>query len=43
MSGKTESPLMPLSESLLMSRLMTRLRHDWGMIYPEEMRGGDAR
>ena len=42
MSGKTESPLMPLSESLLMSRLMTRLRHDWGMIYPEEMRGGDA-
>ena len=43
LSGKTESPLMPLSESLMMSRLMTRLRHDWGVIYPEETRGGDAR
>ena len=43
LNGKMESPLMPLSESLAMSRLMTRLRHEWGVIYPEETRGGDAR
>lgn len=38
-SGKRESPLMPLSESLAMSRVMTVLRHEWGVIYPQEMKG----
>ncbi len=36
LEGKSESPLMPLDESLAMSRLMTALRHEWGVIYPQE-------
>lgn len=35
-AGQCESPLMPLSESLAMSRVMTALRHEWGVVYPQE-------
>ncbi len=34
--GLTESPLMPLDETLAIMRLMDRLRSDWGLQYPME-------
>jgi len=33
---KTESPLMPLDETLAIMRLMDGLREKWGVSYPEE-------
>ncbi|MBM3145777.1 MAG: Gfo/Idh/MocA family oxidoreductase [Chloroflexi bacterium] len=32
----TESPLMPLDETLGLMRLMDSLRADWGLVYPDE-------
>lgn len=34
--GKTESPIMPWSESLRLMKLMDRFRAEWGLKYPEE-------
>ena len=32
--GEMESPLMPLSDSLAISRIMTAVRRQWGLVYP---------
>ncbi len=34
--GITDSPVMPLSESLGLAKMMTKLRAEWGVVYPEE-------
>ena len=34
--GLTESPVMPLAESLAASRICTAIRHEHGIIYPGE-------
>ncbi len=34
--GLKESPVMPLLETLKLSRIMTNLRREWGIRYPEE-------
>ena len=34
--GIIDSPIMPLSETLMMSRIMTELRQQFGIQYPEE-------
>ncbi len=34
--GVTDSPVMPLDETLQLARLMTGLRREWGVVYPEE-------
>ena len=36
LGGLTESPVVPLSESLQVSELCTRARHDMGIFYPSE-------
>ena len=36
LDGRTESAVMPLSESLAIIRLMDRFRSEWGLTYPEE-------
>ena len=41
LEGRTESPLMPLEESLDMARIMTALRREWGVFYPGEKGGID--
>ncbi len=38
-AGKTESAILPLSDSLAVMRLMDQMRAEWGVVYPEE-RGG---
>ncbi len=35
-AGRTESPLMPLDETLGLMKLMDGLRQDWQLLYPEE-------
>jgi len=35
-SGKTESPVMPLDETLSIMRTMDKLREQWELTYPEE-------
>lgn len=37
-AGMLESPLMPLEESLAVSEICTRIRHDNGIFYPGEQR-----
>jgi hypothetical protein len=34
--GKSESPIMPLQESLQLVQLMDELRHRWGLYYPQD-------
>lgn len=34
--GKTESPSMPLAESIRMMELMDQIRGQWGLVYPME-------
>ena len=34
--GRTESDIMPLDDTLEVMRIMDKLRHDWGLIYPDE-------
>jgi hypothetical protein len=34
--GLTESPIMPLSDSLEILRITDELRHRWGVLYPGE-------
>lgn len=34
-AGDLESPLMPLDDSMAISRIMTAVRHQWGLIYPD--------
>ena len=34
--GKTESPVMPLDETLSLMRIMDELRNEWGLAYPGE-------
>ncbi len=34
--GKTESPIMPLDETLILMEIMDELRKDWGLVYPGE-------
>ena len=36
LEGRSESSVMPLSESLAIMRTMDRFRSDWGLLYPEE-------
>ncbi len=41
--GRTESPLMPLDETLRVMRLMDALRKDWGLVYPaDQQQAGPA-
>lgn len=35
-TGKTESSLMPLDDTLSLMELMDDLRSDWGLVYPDE-------
>lgn len=35
-AGRTESPRMPLADSLALLRQMDALRADWGLVYPSE-------
>jgi len=34
-AGELESPLMPWADSLAISRIMTAVRRQWGMVYPD--------
>lgn len=38
--GLSQSPVMPLEESIAAARIMTRLRHEQGIFYPQEERHG---
>ncbi len=35
-AGLKESPVIPLSETLAMMRIMDELRQQWGLVYPQE-------
>lgn len=35
-AGRTESPMMPLDDTVRMMRLMDDLRAKWGVVYPDE-------
>lgn len=35
-AGQTESPLMPLEDSLAIAETLDRIRVEWGLVYPME-------
>jgi len=38
--GLTESPWMPLEETLRILRVLDQIRAQWGLVYPDEVNGG---